>query len=66
MVSQQQGSGRTSNCIRRTNFTVMYMAYHLVQFVNPVITRIHGNIPTWIKRSFLWNGPDKFDFGNQR
>ncbi|XP_068594895.1 beta-carotene 15, 15-dioxygenase 2, like [Brachionichthys hirsutus] len=33
---------------------------------DPIPTSVSGNIPTWIKGSFLRNGPAKFEFGEDR
>lgn len=33
---------------------------------DPIPTTIKGTIPTWIKGSFLRNGPGKFEFGEER
>ncbi|TRY99940.1 hypothetical protein DNTS_004707 [Danionella cerebrum] len=32
---------------------------------DPIPTKVKGTIPTWIRGSFLRNGPGKFEFGNQ-
>lgn len=33
---------------------------------DPIPTTVTGTIPTWIKGSFLRNGPGKFEFGKDR